>query len=473
MASQSEISRATTLQQLLYVSGNTVAGVLDTYRQQYASDPFGRRPMVIDEIKLLHQAIESYEKQVFKLDSEAVGAFLTPRPDTRALFENCHLVARHLQLQTKQQALPDDLDTIQEVQTLITNVKRLTTREETVASSPKLPEAPDPPRTRHEHPPSRSAYRSAHSHRATSSLETSRPQSTPDFGPQLHHIMQQNEDLRSRVRQLEASNQSKLEHINALHAAASTLNERFPAKYAPKAWALLEADLPRIVALLEATSRRFSQLEFGPLSPTLSQPMLSPSQPHDSQIHLEDNFDSDPQDTTSILRDLDLNRSPKAPTMSKPPLRRITTTSTRRTAKSPMSPRSSAKSKTLSYRDKRSSPSSSDRDNPTITGLPHFRPSSPSHSFSATSTAVSSSFSTSSIPAVTANSIGHSDPTIKSPISTRPGHKRNQSSKISIGTTSGSGGDYPQEQPNQQEQRSGRKEDKKEKRRSGRGFWSS
>ena len=378
MASQSEISRATTLQQLLYVSGNTVAGVLDTYRQQYASDPFGRRPMVIDEIKLLHQAIESYEKQVFKLDSEAVGAFLTPRPDTRALFENCHLVARHLQLQTKQQALPDDLDTIQEVQTLITNVKRLTTREETVASSPQAaqrhlthPELvmnihllgpPIGPPTLTEQPPS---------------LETSRPQSTPDFGPQLHHIMQQNEDLRSRVRQLEASNQSKLEHINALHAAASTLNERFPAKYAPKAWALLEADLPRIVALLEATSRRFSQLEFGPLSPTLSQPMLSPSQPHDSQIHLEDNFDSDPQDTTSILRDLDLNRSPKGPTMSKPPLRRITTTSTRRTAKSPMSPRSSAKSKTLSYRDKRSSPSSSDRDNPTITGLPHFRPSQP------------------------------------------------------------------------------------------------
>ena len=472
MANQSGISRAVTLQQLLLVSGDTVAGVLDTYRLQYANDPSGRRPMVIDEIKLLHQAIASYEKQVLKMNCETIGAIITPQPATRALFENCHLVARHLQIQITQYALPDDIDTIREVQALVTNVKRLTMRDEAEASSHNLPEAPDPPRTRHENPPSRPVLRPAISHRTTSSLETSRPQSTPDFGPQLHRIMQQNEDLRLRVHQLEASDQSKLEHINALHAAASTLNERFPAPYAAKAWALLETDLPRIIALLDATNRRLSQWESGPLSPTLSQPVSPSPHIHHSQVRVEDDFETDPDGTASILRDLDLNRSPKA-AMTKPPLRRLTTASTRKSIKSPMSPKSSAKAKTPTYRDKRSSPSSSDRDNPTITGLPHLRPSSPTHSSSATSTAVSSSFSSSSVPVTATSSIGYNDLTSKTITSTRPSHKRNQSSKVSIGTTSGSGGNYPQGQQDQQELRIGRKEDKKEKRRSGRGFWSS
>ena len=438
MAGTSDFARAANLQQLLYISGDAVAGVLDTYRQHHAHRPSPPRPRVIDDIKILLKAIQQYEEQVQKIDCTTLGVILTPLPTTRELFQHCLLRGRQLQHQITQNSLRDDTDTRRHLRQLTDAVSKLTVEEDSIAEHAyRMPPVPDPPATSHNTSPRHSRVRSLYLSEENPRSSMYRSFAGDELRSQDANVVQENQVLRSQIEALEASSQAQMDHVRQLHAMISCLNVRFPTHYQATTWEELSAELPRLTHHLESTNDLLKQLERGALSPSLG----STSRPNSSYTEGIRSEPTSPRaygGITSVLQDLDVNQPVLTTSVnSKAPLRRHVSSAVRNRNTPTDSTRTQTQPAEISQNTQESS-----------TAIPSLRSASPMMS-SATSTDLSS-FSSSSMPppasSRTRDQAGPGD--------TRPGHRRNQSQSVLAGKMVDKGKD-------------------KEKRKSGRGFWSS
>lgn len=266
-----EMSRALTLQQLLQVTGDAVAGVLDLYRQHYASRLAYQRPLILEDVKLLFSKIQQYEQQILTLDCGTMGIAISPLQSTHGLLDHCLVMGKHLQLQIKQSVLNDDIETRHDIQALSEAISQLIVqdinkghRHEHGPPRSSAPFAERPERSRV--PPIRSPTPDRSSCVYAPGLTTAEAEARDE----LAIMRKQNNELRACLEELEASDQSKLSHVKLLHTAISSLNVRHLIPHRSSTWKELTDELPRLLDHLSATNELLKEFERLPASPIQS-----------------------------------------------------------------------------------------------------------------------------------------------------------------------------------------------------------
>jgi len=222
-------SRTYTLQQLVRLACDTVADVLDTYREHHLGAINTIKPRLIVDVQKLLATLEKYEEQILRLDSLELGATLYPQRNTRDLLNNCELLATRLRLQIRHGTCQDDDDARREVSILSDGVAQLL------------------------------AGTSGHDDTA---CEVAELRSILDSKvKENEELKERMEELQGRMEVVEANDQSKLHHIKRLHAAVTCLDMRHPLRHRLNSWEELTEELPQLIDRIESTNELLKHFE--------------------------------------------------------------------------------------------------------------------------------------------------------------------------------------------------------------------
>jgi hypothetical protein len=219
-------SRKYTLQQLVRLTCDAVADVLDTYREHHLG---AIKPRLILDVQKLLATLEKYEEQILRLDSLELGVTLYPQRNTWDLLNNCELLAARLRLQIRRGICQDDDDVRREVSILSDGVTQLL------------------------------AKTSGHDDTA---YEVAELRSILDSKvKENEELKERMEELQGRMEVVEANDQSKLHHIKRLHAAVTGLGMIHPLRHRLNSWEELTEELPQLIDHIESTNELLKYFE--------------------------------------------------------------------------------------------------------------------------------------------------------------------------------------------------------------------